>query len=174
MGDPPAVGDHIRGDLSHSDLLQLHIAEYNALRAEQRQRLDLQNKQIQYFGAIVAAAAVALIAFSHDGNRKWELSTFLLVLPILLLPFGLTQQNEEMMVRRLGAYLPNLKNLITSAEDHRYWEWEAFHVESTFWPLYVTGFFRQSLTSFFAAACLLLGLWIGWVPAPSQWLVSSA
>ncbi len=174
VAEPRETNVTAGSDLNQADLLQLHIAEYNALRAEQRQRLDLQARQIQYFGAIVAAAAVAIFTLWDNGNHRLEASTFLLALPILLSPFALSQQNEEMMVRRIGAYLPTLKGLISTAEDGRYWQWEIFHVSEKSWPLKITGFFRQSLVSFFALASLGVGLWIGWKSTPLQWLLSSA
>ncbi len=165
---------HTKAILKTSELLQLHIAEYNALRAEQRQRLDSQNKVIQVLTVMIAAAASAIIALKARGIDNWTISTILLIMPFLFLPFALTQQNEEMMVRRIGSYIVTLRALITESADERYWRWEAFHTSTISWPLYITGFFRQALVSIFALISLLAGLWIGWKPTPGQWALCCA
>lgn len=77
--------------------IQLHIKEYEALRAEQRTRLDSANKIIHY-SALISAAFVGGIVTAYGKIPQEVLRAVVLLVPAVLMPFALTQQNEEKSV----------------------------------------------------------------------------
>jgi hypothetical protein len=149
----PAQREICELDLDAKDKLNLHLQEYAALRAEQRTRLDSANKIIHYSAVVLAAVVVGLLSLYKTAEHAVFMGTFrvvLLLVPVVILPFAFTQQNEEIFVRHIGNYLNELKNKITSNQDPCYWTWETFHAEKQPRVLIVTGFFRASLLIIFS------------------------
>lgn len=160
------------------DFLNLNIQEYVALRSEQRTRLDSANKIIHYSAIVLAALTAGLLTLYKDVGKDQSLlgglltfgdnaakdqfenifKNLLLLFPLISMPFALTQQNEEILVSRIGDYLDERRGRIAeSLGDDEFWLWERWH--NTHWSvaLYVTAFFRSTLLIFFAA--LSLGLY---------------
>jgi hypothetical protein len=161
-------------DLKDRDRLNLHLQEYGALRAEQRTRLDSANKIIHYSAVVLAAVIVGLLSLYKSTDPPIFKATFrivLLLVPVVVLPFAFTQQNEEILVRHIGNYLRKLKEEISFEDDQSYWGWETFHAKEQPWELLVTGFFRAGLLIIFSVLALLSYYsFFGWPISPLRWL----
>ncbi|HRI04780.1 MAG TPA: hypothetical protein PLL77_13650 [Pyrinomonadaceae bacterium] len=147
---PPKIED--------SDLLELHIQEYVALRAEQRTRLDSANKIINYYAIILGVIVTGLVSvYNQDLSRQEGARIFnsifalvLLILPLITAPFAFTQQNEEIIVRSIGSYFKKLKQNIST--NPSFWGWEDYHVPKIKRdpPQFLTSSARASLLVFFS------------------------
>ena len=141
---------------------QFHLKEYEALRAEQRTRLDSANKIIHY-SAVITAAFIGGTLTAYGRVPINVLRVFLLLMPAVLMPFALTQQNEEIMVRKIGEYFDRLRDSIDPAGEYVFWEWERNHNSDERPATLVTGFFRSGLLLILSAfgLCVYVGTW-GW------------
>ena len=156
-------------------VIDLCIEEYVALRSEQRTRLDLANKIINYYALVLAAAIGGLLTLHTRVDPDTFRSVFQLVLlfiPLVTLPFAFTQQNEEIFVRHIGKYCDELKSHISSNTDRCYWQWEDYHNRTLTRSrlMRFTGFFRSGLLIFFSLVSLLISYAVaGEVITPVQW-----
>jgi hypothetical protein len=154
---------------TNNDLLSLHIEEYIALRAEQRTRLDSANKIIHYYAILIGVIIAALITVYQESKTAFDeiFPLLLLLLPLFTIPFALTQQNEEILVRSIGSYFEKLKKKIS--EDGDFWKWEEHHIPkiTEYEPQLITSLFRASLLISFSILSLILflklyGCFPGW------------
>lgn len=144
--------------LRKQDYLTLHIQEYNALRAEQRTRLDAANRLIHYNVLVIGFVIAGLLAsYKHDNINEFmsAFQTALLMLPLLSMPFTFTQWNDEIIVDNIGQYLEKMTTKITSETEVNYWEWEREHNATKPWVLQVTAIIRSGFFTFFSIASLL-------------------
>lgn len=142
--------------------MQFHLKEYEALRAEQRTRLDSANKIIHY-SALITAAFIGGMVTAYGRVPIDVLRVLLLLMPAVLMPFALTQQNEEIMVRKIGEYFDRLRERIDPAGQYVFWEWERDHNSDERPATLITGFFRSGLLLILSALglCIYVGVW-GW------------
>src|ERR1051325_7509324 len=153
----PKQFDHNDHDGIDARIIDLHLQEYIALRAEQRTRLDSANKIIHYYAIVLAAVVVGLVTVYKNGGEAAFNSIFpliLLSLPVITIPFVLAQQNEEIIVRNIGDYFRLIKGRISSQTDERYWTWEEYHYTQLS-DLNTTKSFSLKLTAFSRAGLLI-------------------
>ena len=146
------------GRLSEEDYLNLRIKEYEALRAEQRTRLDAANKLIHYNVLVIGFVIAGLIAGYRQGNMTEfnnALLTALLLIPLLSMPFTFTQWNDEIIVDNIGRYLEKVKEQITYEGDPSYWRWEEHHNSEKPVVLKITAAVRSGLFPIFALCSLI-------------------
>jgi hypothetical protein len=177
--EPPKMPQNIDQEanevdkLNARDFLQLHIQEYIALRSEQRTRLDSANKIIHYSAIVIAALTAGLIALYKEVDiDKFNnaFSNVLLLFPIIALPFAFTQQNEEILVRRIGDYFSKIKEKITDSEDSGYWNWENWHDTKVSIILHMTAFFRSGLLIIFSVISVIIYVnKFGWPDSTTRW-----
>src|SRR5437867_5557941 len=101
--------------LTEQDYLNLRIQEYNALRAEQRTRLDAANRLIHYNVLVIGFVIAGLLAsYKHDNIQEFRnaFQTVLLMLPLLSMPFTFTQWNDEIIVDNIGRYIEKMAKII--------------------------------------------------------------
>lgn len=152
--------------LNFDHILNLHVQEYIALRAEQRTRLDSANRIIHYYAILLAAVIIGLVNVYKNGEEGVFNSVFpivLLSIPVVTIPFVFAQQNEEIIVRNIGDYFRQIKSRISNEKDDRYWKWEGYHYSqlsdissSGVRSLQLTAFFRAGLLIFFSTASLIV------------------
>jgi hypothetical protein len=160
----------------NSDIVDLCIQEYIALRAEQRTRLDSANRIIHYYAIVLAALTVGILSLMKDNRSLFDLlfPNILLLIPLVSLPFAFAQQNEELFVRDIGDYFETIKEQITGKKDGRYWCWENHHnltvSTSLIWK--ITGIFRSGLLIIFSALSLAFFYAIAYprLVSPALWI----
>lgn len=156
----PAAGREVdTPQLAEAGIVNLCIQEYIALRSEQRVRLESANKIINYYAIVIAAVIGGLLSLGKAlevETFRWFFQNVLLLIPIITMPFAFTQQNEEIFVRHIGAYLEQLKAQISAAGDSRYWLWETYHSSKAPPRLKFTGMFRAGLLIIFSGLSLVL------------------
>jgi hypothetical protein len=160
VGAVAEINEEDAVDESH---LQLHIQEYIALRSEQRTRLDSANKIIHYSAIVIAALIAGLITLYKDteaGKFDEAFKNVLLLFPLVSMPFALTQQNEEIMVRRIGDYFSEMKGKIKGYAPSEYWGWENWHNKKGLHILHITGFFRAGLLIIFSLCSMIIYLYL--------------
>jgi hypothetical protein len=165
-------------DLKKEQQIALCVQEYTNLRSEQRTRLDSANKIIHYSAIVIAAVIAGLLTLYKEVDVVKFNSAFqsvLLLFPLLTMPFALTQQNEEIIVRRIGDYFTEIKGRITKKDDTNYWHWENWHNGKGTLILLVTAFFRSGLLIIFAFLSLLIYLFqFGWPDSNIKWALFAA
>ena len=146
--------------LTKQDYLSLRLKEYEALRAEQRTRLDAANRLIHYnvlvIGALIAGVAAS---YKHDNLPEFNnaiLNVFLLI-PLISMPFAFTQWNDEIIVGRIGKYIGEIKEQLgVDKSDKAFWKWEDRHTSNRPPRLVITAIIRSGFFPLTAAVSLVM------------------
>jgi hypothetical protein len=88
--------------------LDIYLAEYNSLRAEQLSRVQTQNYAFNFLVLIIAAAFTAIITSANSGSGDSLPAVVLavaLALPLVTCPLGYIFFDNEIMIHAVGSYL---------------------------------------------------------------------
>jgi len=88
--------------------LDVHLAEYNSLRTELLQRVQIQFNAVSWLFAAIAAVAAAL-TFSYEKigvhNIPWLIRLCAVFCPVVVSPVAFMVFDHILMIHRLGAYI---------------------------------------------------------------------
>lgn len=152
-----ARGDSNRADTIRTATVTAILAEYQALRAEAKQRIN--NQLLIFAGSVALAAAVVPVAQHSHSSTRWQV---LLGASVLFGLVGGLYFDQHHFVNQIGRYIdcwlrPRLlEELGRTTDDRRLFGWEIWLQERDRYRL--TFVFRFAATFGVGIACLSAGL----------------
>jgi hypothetical protein len=109
--------------------LDVHLAEYNSLRGEMLNRIQIQFNAVTWLFAAIAAVS-AFVTFTYDKigihDLPWLIQIVSVFCPIVVSPVAFMVFDHTVMIHRLGAYLATTLRpaIIASVHDETVLRWD--------------------------------------------------